>query len=206
MTDRGFTLALCEPDPKTRANAILRERHYLGPTKRGEAFVSDLGVLVIANPTSRMLPQQRWTELVRWCITGGANSGSKQWAAWAEMARAERQWTTVVSYSDPSAGHDGALYRASGWLWAPTWQRLRPPPSGGGEWTKGDRQAVKDRWVYLLRPDEERGALLAVRDESIVRRIPWVGYVEPEWRRGRPVLVRQHERYKRWIESAGHPR
>lgn len=117
------------PTPKGRTNAILREKHYLGATSRGEAFMSRHGVLVIANPTSRNLPQQRWCELVRWCITAGPNSGSQQWAEWVRWAQRERpMWTTVVSYSDPSAGHDGALYRASGWLWAPTWHRLRPPP------------------------------------------------------------------------------
>lgn len=201
MRRAEFALSIVEPDAKTRANALLRERHYLGPTTRGEAFVSDLGVLVIANPTSRNLPQHRWCELVRWCITGGPNAGSRQWTEWAERARCEREWTTVVSYSDPSAGHDGALYRASGWLWAPTWHRLRPPPTGAGEWTEGKKQAVKDRWVYLLRPDAERERLLAVADESIVRRMPWVSYSEPAWRRGRPVLVNQHERYKRWMAS-----
>ena len=36
--------------------------------------------------------------------------------------------STVVSYSDPSAGHTGSLYRACNWIWAPTWLRLRPPP------------------------------------------------------------------------------
>lgn len=186
-------------DARAEANAILRDRHYLGPTSRGEPFVSMHGVLVVANPSSRRLPQRQWCELVRWCITGPANSGSQQWAAWVRWARASRAWTTVVSYSDPSAGHDGALYRASGWLWAPTWHRLRPPPTGQGEWTKGKRQAPKDRWVFPLRPDADRERLLAVNDASIMRMMPWASYREPTWRRGVPILVAQHDRYRRWL-------
>lgn len=90
---------------------------------------------------------------------------------------------TVVSYSDPSVGHTGALYRASGWLWAPTWHRLRPPPSGLGKWTKaGKRQAVKDRWVFPLLPDPSRAEALLLRDAALKRRFPWAEYSEPVWR------------------------
>ena len=42
---------------------------------------AQLGVMVLAKPTSRRLPQDgTWLELVRWCITGPKNSGSTQWA------------------------------------------------------------------------------------------------------------------------------
>jgi hypothetical protein len=187
-----------EEPARDRANRILRAKHYLGATSRGEPFIDADGVIVVANPSSRRLPQSRWAELVRWCIIGGKNAGTRMWAAFVERVARHREWTTIVSYSDPSAGHDGALYRASGWLWAPTWHRLRPPPTGQGEWSDGKVQAVKDRWVFLLRPDAERERLLAVADESITRRMPWVGYVEPAWKRGRAVLVRQHERWSRW--------
>src|SRR4051812_20221219 len=114
------------------ADELLAERHYLGPSTRGEVYRDDYGVMVFANPSSRMLPQDRWLELVRWCIVSEtANAGSRQW-------RGARRWllkeylnvTTIVSYSDPSVGHSGALYRACNWLWAPTWHRLREPPSG----------------------------------------------------------------------------
>lgn len=87
--------------------------------------------------------------------------------------------TTVVSYSDPSVGHTGALYRACNWWWAPTWHRLRPPPTGNGKWTTQQAQSVKDRWVFPLAPDAERAALLLVRDTSILRRWPFVVYREP---------------------------
>jgi hypothetical protein len=79
--------------------------------------------------------------------------------------------TTLVSYSDPSQGHTGALYKACNWSWRPTWHRLRPPPSGNGEWTQGQQQHVKDRWVFELAPDERRLDLLAIKDSAIVRRL-----------------------------------
>ena len=148
---------------------FLRENHYLGPTTRGFAWSDEYGVLVLASPTSRHLPSD-WLELTRWCLTGEKNAGSKQWAKVSRYLRAEHSATTVVSYSDPSVGHTGALYRACNWIWAPTWQRLRPPPSQGGSWDGETIQAVKDRWVFPLRRDPRRATILRVNDESLQRR------------------------------------
>src|SRR3990172_6240508 len=98
------------------------------------------------------------------CLYGEKNGGSRQWKAITAWLRSTRpEVTTVVSYSDPSAGHPGGPFRAFNWLWAPTWHRLREPPSGNGDWGTG-RQAVKDRWVFCLTPDAEREMLLRVQD------------------------------------------
>lgn len=157
----------------------LRENHYLGPIRRGIAWADRFGVIVVAAPTSRRLPIE-WLELSRWCITSTEkNGGSQQWAAFVRAIRAKHpEKTTIVSYSDPSVGHTGALYRACNWWWAPTWHRLRPPPSGNGKWN--DRQqSVKDRWVFPLRKDQRRTELLVARDPAILRRYPWATYKEP---------------------------
>ena len=71
--------------------------------------------------------------------------------------------TTVVSYSDPSQGHTGALYKACNWQWRPTWHRLKPPPTGNGSWKDGVIQSVKDRWVFELRADPRRAEILRVK-------------------------------------------
>lgn len=114
---------------RASVNGILERSHYLGPADRGIAYEDEAGCLVFSAPTSRRLPLD-WLDLVRWCILDRSpNAGSRQWArvvAW--LRRRFPAATTVVSYSDPSAGHDGALYRATNWRWAPTWHRLRPPP------------------------------------------------------------------------------
>jgi hypothetical protein len=152
--------------------------------------------MVFANPSSRRLPAG-WLELVRWCIVSGI--GSEQW-------RDARRWllqafpgaSTVISYSDPAAGHTGALYRASGWLWAPTWHRLREPPSGNGAWTTGRRQTVKDRWVFTLRPDVERERVLRVEDDSLRKRMAWAEYREPRWKRGHSLRETGGGDYKRF--------
>jgi len=167
-------------------NPVLEVRHYLGGARRGFGWADEWGVMVFSNPTSRRLPQRRWLELTRWCLDGHKNGGSRQWAAvsrWLRNARPEV--TTVISYSDPGAGHTGALYRACNWRWAPTWHRLVPPPSGNGT-RSGKAQGVKDRWVYPLAPDESRAALLGV-PESYARRFPCARYEEPRFRRDRPV-------------------
>lgn len=167
----------CSP---SEVAALLDERHYLGATRRGMAWRDEFGVMVFATPTSRRLPST-WLDLTRWCITDRApNSGSKQWGRVRKALAAEFPLvTTVVSYSDPSAGHTGALYRACNWLWAPTWHRLRPPPTGQGSWDGVARQAVKDRWVFPLRKDAARVGILVAKDESVLRRMPWARYQEP---------------------------
>lgn len=152
--------------PSRTVAHYLDELHYLGATGRGFAWSDELGVLVLAKPTARRLPQDgTWLELVRWCLTGEKNGGSRQWARVVRWLRSERpDVTTVVSYSDPSVGHTGALYKACNWTWAPTWHRLFPPPTGNGSWKDGQAQSVKDRWVYCLRPDARRDEILSVKD------------------------------------------
>jgi hypothetical protein len=150
---------------------FLDDRHYLGPVNRGLAWSDEFGVLVLAKPTSRRLPQDgTWLELVRWCLIGIHNGGSRQWSIVRRALLSELpNLTTVVSYSDPSQGHTGALYKACNWQWAPTWHRLRPPPTGNGAWKDGKVQSVKDRWICALRPDERRAEILRVKDASIMR-------------------------------------
>jgi hypothetical protein len=150
---------------------FLDERHYLGAAYRGTAWSDEYGVLVLAKPTSRRLPQDgTWLELTRWCLVGERNGGSRQWKAVTRWLREESpNVTTVVYYSDPSVGHTGSLYKACNWQWAPTWHRLRTPPTGNGAWTDGITQSVKDRWVFPLRRDDRRVALLSVKDESLLR-------------------------------------
>lgn len=157
----------------------LAEHHYLGPIRRGFAWTSPFGVMAFAHPTSRNLPSN-WLELTRWCIISGEkNAGSRMWGA-VRSELAQTDATTLVSYSDPSVGHTGALYRACNWLWAPTWHRLRPPPTGNGAWSTGVRSAVKDRWVFPLRPDPQRVGLLTAKDESVLRKMPYARYSEPK--------------------------
>jgi hypothetical protein len=132
---------------------LLDRAHYLGPHIRGIAYHDELGVMVFCNPASRHLPRQ-WLELARWCIESKTgNAGSRQWGRAVRWLRSVApDVSTVVSYSDPSVGHDGALYRACGWLWAPTWHRLKPAPTGNGSWgVEGAIASVKDRWVCECR-------------------------------------------------------
>ncbi len=165
--------------PKAVAE-MLERHHYLGPLKRGIAWVNDSGCIVVARPTARGIPTT-WLELSRWCIKDRVpNAGSSQWAKFVkDVRRRFPDCTTIVSYSDPSVGHNGALYRACNWWWAPTWLRLRPPPSGNGSWKDGVVQAVKDRWVFPLRPDPNRRRVLVAKDESVLKKMPWARYVEP---------------------------
>jgi hypothetical protein len=167
---------------------VLDRNHYLGAAKRGFAWSDEFGVMVLGNPASRSLPHDRWLELTRWCLNGTPNGGSQQWRAVSRWLYENRpEITTVVSYSDPGVGHTGALYRACNWLWAPTWLRLRLPPSGNGSWQQGKVETVKDRWVFPLRADDERATILKVKDAALRKRMPEAEYREPKIRRGRVV-------------------
>jgi hypothetical protein len=192
------------PPAARRAGALLRAHHYLGP-RGGAVYRDEHGVLVLAPPTSRRLPADRWLELVRWCLVSGANGGSRQWArAWRWAAGRWPHVTTIVSYSDPAAGHTGALYRACNWGWAPTWHRLRPPPTGAGSWDGRAVQGVKDRWVFPLLPDADRPRLLALDDAALRRRYPWAQWREPRFRRGRAVPGTGGGDFRRW-QQEGYP-
>lgn len=181
---------------------VLDSNHYLGAARRGFAWSDEFGVMVLGSPASRSLPHDRWIELTRWCLNGTKNGGSQQWArVWRWLYENRPDITTVVSYSDPGVGHTGALYRACNWLWAPTWLRLRPPPSGNGSWQKGKVEAVKDRWVFPLRADDEREGILQVNDTALKKRMPEAEYREPRFKRGRPVTGTGGGQYKAVIHS-----
>jgi len=179
------------PVPPRLLNAELTANHYLGPAVRGWGWADEFGCMVIARPTSRQLPRH-WLEVTRWCLSGERNGGSRQWARVRRWLRhAFPECTTVVSYSDPSAGHTGALYRACNWWWAPTWHRIVPPPTGNGAWGAGAGQSVKDRWIFPLRHDRERVSILRL-EGSYIARFPWAEYCEPggaDWR-----AFERHER------------
>jgi hypothetical protein len=170
--------------PARAVAAELDANHYLGRAARGWAWCDEWGVMVVGPPTSRMLPTD-WLELSRWCLRGIPNGGSSQWARVRKHILESRPHvTTVVSYSDPNVGHTGALYRACGWVWAPTWHRIKPPPTGGGSWDGGETyQVPKDRWVACLRPDSRRADLLSL-ERSYTRGQPWLEWREPPVRRG----------------------
>ena len=74
---RARPLPLPFADAELSPNQFLTRYHYLGPITRGDVYRDARGVMVFANPSSRRLPQQRWLELVRWCIVCGL--GSEQW-------------------------------------------------------------------------------------------------------------------------------
>lgn len=175
---------------------LLNQSHYLGAggMRARLMYGDEHGLIVFSSPASRRLPRD-WLEVSRWCIVPGG-IGSAQWSHAVKWIRELSDSTTIVSYSDPSRGHSGALYRAANWIWAPVWHVLREPPTGCGT-RAGKKQRAKHRWVYLLKPDGRRATALALQDEALTRRYPWVGYSEPAWRRGRPVVQNQ-DRFKRW--------
>jgi hypothetical protein len=139
--------------------------HYLGPLRRSTwTYQDEFGVMIWTNPTARYLPHDTWFELARWCLVGVPNGGSQQWGRVRRLLLAQfPAITTCVSYSDPSVGHTGALYKACNWLAAPTRRNFKPPPTGNGSWDGKTQSSVKDRWIFPLRRDEVRAEILRVK-------------------------------------------
>jgi len=180
---------------------FLDEHHYLG--RRGGvsdfALRNAAGVLVFSRrPQAAGLPRD-WLELSRWCLVpGGVNVGTAQWAQVKRWLLENTDASTVVSYSDP-ARHDGAIYRAAGWLWAPSSSFLLKNMKLSGERYPEKPYTDKNRWVYPLRRDERRAEALTVRN-------PWLcnserykflcDWPEPTWKRGR--ATGGGKDYKRW--------
>lgn len=176
-------LSFTEPDGVLRFEPIgvdetaplLAAEHYLGPARSGSFAIAGwlddelVAAMVYRPPTARLLPADgTWIELSRWCLTpaAGKNAGSRMMGfARRYLRRTLHTVRTIVSYSDPSQGHTGALYRASGWTYAPTHHSLRFAldgtgyPSGHGTWDGATVQAPKDRWLYALRRDPQRAAI-----------------------------------------------
>ena len=143
-------------------NPLLSSHHYLGPVGSGRYCFAGWSENVITAcqvwrwPTARMLPSDgSMLELSRWCLTpeAGKNAGSKMMSWVRRWLRRNTTVTTFVSYSDPVHGHDGALYKASGWTSAPTHHQVRLAadgvgyPSGHGSWDGVTTQNPKHRWM-----------------------------------------------------------
>ncbi len=178
---------------------LLARAHYLGPLGAGSDRVVIAGekdgrlvaCSVWKNPTARMLPNDgRWFELARWCLTpaAGSNAGSRMHRYSLPFLRRAGA-LTLLSYSDPSVGHTGALYRAANWIWAPQWQRLRPPPTRGGTWDGITVQEPKDRWVFHVTRRDPRRQQLVCDDRGAVRY--WLAHATAEeraWARLSPYM------------------
>ena len=161
------------------ANFLLSTHHYLGPVLNGKVVLTHIGEIqgsIVAAqvwklPTSRRLPNDgTWLELARWCLTpeAGTNAGSRQHKHASSLLKALGV-STLISYSDPSQGHTGSLYRACNWIWAPTWHRLRPPPTGNGNWGTEQAQSVKDRWIFHISARDTRRDQLICSNESAIK-------------------------------------
>lgn len=72
------------------------------------------------------------------------------------------------------------------------------PASGNGKWKQGSNQSVKDRWVFLLRRDATREAILSLKDAPLSERYPWAEYREPKWKRNKPKQGTGGGDWRRW--------
>ncbi len=183
---------------------FLDQHHYLGRRSGRSAFAlrNKHGVLAFSrSPQAAPLPRD-WFELSRWCIVSDEDSaGTRQWAQARAWLLKNTDTTTVVSYSDPSR-HDGALYRAAGWLWAPSGQFLLKGLSMAKERHPEAPYVDKVRWIYPLRPDPRRADKLTIRHPWLWNHdaLKWLcEWPEPTWSR-RGTARGGGKDFKRWTE------
>jgi hypothetical protein len=117
------TPPVIELDKKV-ANTMLNNWHYLGEVK-GILFAygHDEGCLVFTNCRSRIYEENykkknlKVIELAR--MVGKDNHKWSMSSLTAEVIKEIKKkynYDLIVTYSDPFAGHDGMVYKASGWL------------------------------------------------------------------------------------------
>ncbi len=150
------------------ANRLLSDHHYLGPIASGQFVLGDrrddgslAQVQVWRHPTARQIPTN-WLELSRWCIATDERNAGSRFMGWVRRyLRANSDAPALVSYSELGK-HDGALYRASGWIAFPTHHTLRWQAdkvgyaSGHGNWGYGPPRPPKMRWVIWFSKQEQR--------------------------------------------------
>lgn len=121
----------------------LNKWHYLGASCKGItlAWGHDEGCCIYGNPRSRKI--EKWFpnllvgELIRMVGCPG-----HLWSMTSLMAQAHRnlKYDILVTYADPTAGHNGAVYRAGNW-------KSIGVSSTEAIWLL-DGKRISRRWVY----------------------------------------------------------
>ena len=102
------------------------------------------GVIVIGTPCSRVRMKDGYLEVTRLCAAGAPKNAASYLLGHATRW-AKQHGYRLVSYSDPSVGHTGTVYRAAGF-------HLEGKTKGGTwgnrEGHLSDAQLPKDVWVW----------------------------------------------------------
>lgn len=144
-TNHGRTL----PSPPGRSlsrdewSKQLNQWHYLGASCKGVvlAWGHDEGCCIYGNPRSRNIekwfPDLMVGELIRMVGAPG-----HLWSMTSLMAQAHKHlnYDVLVTYADPTAGHNGAVYRAGNWISVGL-------SSNESVWVL-DGKRISRRWVY----------------------------------------------------------
>jgi len=115
---------LVRPFTPTEANIMLDNWHYLGGVKCIlHAYGHDEGVCVFTNCRSRVYEEKmkekgiKAVELTRMVAKDGHKWGMSSLMSLCEKEiKKLNKYDVIVTYSDPFAGHTGATYKASNWL------------------------------------------------------------------------------------------
>jgi hypothetical protein len=118
-------LRRAQPSESREVAAWIKERHYLRRTPPGYVHALEflyrgarVGAMLLGRPSSRAMDPAQILEVTRIYFTDDAPFNIES-RSLAMMRKHVRTWLPgiklLISYSDPSEGHQGKIYEADGW-------------------------------------------------------------------------------------------
>lgn len=127
-------------------SSLLNKWHYLGASCKGIvlAWGHSEGCCIYGNPRSRKIelwfPDLKMLELLRMVGIDGHKWSLTSLMAQAHKVLKQRAVDILVTYADPTAGHNGTIYSAGNWV-------SIGYSSTEAVWTL-DGKRISRRWVY----------------------------------------------------------
>jgi hypothetical protein len=156
MKPADLHLRRAQPSESRRTAAWIEERHYTKSIPAGYVVAleflqgpTQVGAMLLGRPEAPRLDQDRILELTRMHFIDEAPKNTES-RALGLMRKFVRIWLPnvrlLLAYSDPTAGHTGAVYEADGWA------KFGASAKQGNGWlSRPGRKAAsispKDRWV-----------------------------------------------------------
>ena len=121
---KSMILRRCQPSEGRELREWVKQFHYLQSAPPGFVVALEflegkgrIGAMLLGRPVARMYGEEIF-ELTRRYFIDSAPKNTES-AALAMMRAFVRKWfpsiRLILSYSDPSQGHTGAIYKADGW-------------------------------------------------------------------------------------------
>ena len=160
---------------RKRVNDFLSAYHYLGKLpiwKIAFGLLSEendielIGVVVIGLPLSRYLMKEKYLEIRRLCLHNAPKNSGSFLIGYALRWCKKNGYNKVVTYADPSVGHEGKIYLAANFK--------MDGYTSGGSWKGKNREnrqvrytGKKIRFIWI-NPRKDAQKTIYTTDEDVV--------------------------------------